>query len=148
MNNILLFVYGTLKSSMSRDINFLFEEHFKKPRYIGVAKTTNQYKMYRLCAGKDSFPGIVYSKSGSASTEIYGELYEIDSFMLSKLDLIEGVRTGLYSRGLISLSEIHMCNLPLNQKSIDLLESKKAITYILNQDNTGDLEECGAIWIT
>lgn len=149
-NYTLLFVYGTLKQGMSRDINYLYEQNWMdldKPRYIGTAKTTNNYNMYRLAAANDSFPGLVNSDE-SVGKEIYGELYEVSNSLMLKLDLIEGVKTGLYFKDYIQLNTKNLTNLPLHKESFDLLEKNKAVSYILKVNNIGELEECGVIWTT
>jgi len=80
----LLFVYGTLKKDCSRS------SVMESSRFIGVAKTTPNYKLYDC----GTYPALVVSENGG----VWGELYEVDDSVMSSLDLIEGVDVGLYRR--------------------------------------------------
>ncbi len=132
----LIFVYGTLKSGNCR------EGVLKDQRYIGVAKTSENYALFDL----GSFPGMIHARPNlAAARKIYGEIYEIDSECLKVLDRIEGIDHGFYSREFITLDEINIANLPLNNNTFQNLHKKTAEAYIY----LGDIsycKECGSFW--
>jgi gamma-glutamylcyclotransferase (GGCT)/AIG2-like uncharacterized protein YtfP len=127
----LLFVYGTLKKGCSRS------SVMESSRFIGVAKTTPNYKLYDC----GTYPALVISENGG----VWGELYEVDDSVMSRLDQIEGVDAGLYERSIVNLSDFFLVNLPFTEETVDFLEKKTTISYVYLQD-VSSLEECGAIW--
>ena len=132
----LIFVYGTLKKGHCR------EEAMSSERYIGVARTVDEYAMYSL----SSFPGLVkVDRSKSAGKKIYGELYEVSDECLEKLDIIEGVQHGLYVREYVDLDEVHMVALPLGQQPFQDLQRKRAQAYLYNRE-VKESKECGVFW--
>jgi len=132
----LVFVYGTLKSGQSRESVLINQ------RYIGIAKTTENYALFDL----GSFPALVHARPNlAAARKIYGELYEVQDDCIAKLDQIEGVDFNLYSREIITLEEINLVNLPIHNDNFRLLHSKKAEAYIYLQD-TSKHRECGFFW--
>lgn len=87
----LLFVYGTLKRGHCREL-FLAGQTF-----LGEVQTEPLYRMYNC----GSYPGLREESPGAA---IQGELWEVDSECLQRLDAEEGVGEGLYERRSIQLS--------------------------------------------
>jgi gamma-glutamylcyclotransferase (GGCT)/AIG2-like uncharacterized protein YtfP len=78
-------VYGTLKAKGSRG------QVLQGAKFLGSFKSSPEYTMYNI----GSYPAI--AKRGS--TEIVCEAYETDDeALLSRLDGIEGVSFGLYSK--------------------------------------------------
>ena len=72
----LIFVYGTLRSSESRNLVL------KDSEYIGINTTLPKYTMVNL----GSFPGIL----NFGNTPIVGEIYAVSNSVLEVLDQIEG----------------------------------------------------------
>lgn len=105
-NGIKVFVYGTLMKGNSNYESFLADADF-----IGefVAKG---FALYDL----GSYPGIIHSEID----KVKGELYSIDSNVLSELDMLEG-EGNLYIRKLISVVN-------------DNNEVQEAYIYVYNQD--------------
>lgn len=132
----LVFVYGTLKSGQSRESVLINQ------KYIGVARTTESYALFDLIG----FPGLVHAKPNIApARKIYGEIYEINEECLARLDQIEGVEYGLYSRELITLEDINIVSLPSYNETFKFLHRKMAEAYIYLQD-TSNYKECGCFW--
>lgn len=83
-----LFVYGTLKREFS---NHYF---LRKAEFVGPARTVERYALY-----VDEFP-FVYPREKICP--IIGELYDVDSATLSRLDALEG-HPRLYRREMIEV---------------------------------------------
>ena len=83
-----IFVYGTLKKG--------FSNHFflSGARYLGPARTVDRYALY-----VDMYPG-VYPRD--QISPIVGQLFEVDSATLSRLDDLED-HPRLYQRELIEV---------------------------------------------
>ena len=75
---VVLFVYGTLMRGGKR------HRVLAGQRFLGEARTRPHYVLVDLGA----YPGLVHAQSGGQT--IYGELYEIESDLISRLDRIEG----------------------------------------------------------
>ncbi len=85
-----IFVYGTLKKGDCRH-HFLSTQSF-----LGVAATQSEYRLYNL----GDYPGLVHERGGG---HVEGEIYEVTESCLMKLDVVEGVASGLYSRQTVKL---------------------------------------------
>ena len=131
----LLFVYGTLKKGCSRS------SVMESSRFVGVAKTTSNYKLYDC----GTYPALVASETYLNHGGVWGEIYEVDDSVMNILDQIEGVAVGLYERSIVNLSDFFLVNLPFAADTVDFLEKKATISYVYLQD-VSSLEECGAIW--
>jgi len=107
-----VFVYGTL---MKGEGNHVFLDN-QFCEYIGEAVTRRGYTLYDL----GSFPAMV--KCGNSS--IIGEVYEVCSRTLEKLDYLEGHPT-FYKR-----------------QQIILQDGSKVMTYLLEES---DVKECPII---
>lgn len=83
-----IFVYGTLKKGLS---NHFF---LSGANYLGPARTVNRYALY-----VDMYPGVYPSDQISP---IVGQLFEVDSATLSRLDALED-HPRLYRRELIEV---------------------------------------------
>ena len=84
---MLVFVYGTLKRGYSN------HSLLSSSEYLGAYSTaTSNFSLY--CNGK--YPLLV--RSLSADTNVHGELYRVDEDTLKKLDWLECVDEGMYSR--------------------------------------------------
>jgi gamma-glutamylcyclotransferase (GGCT)/AIG2-like uncharacterized protein YtfP len=81
-----LFVYGSLKRGFSNH-HFLAGQ-----RFLGEATTMTSGRVYD-CGG---YPGIKLDPAGYPVT---GELWDIDSTCVRRMDWLEGVDEGLYRRG-------------------------------------------------
>lgn len=73
---MIVFVYGTLMHNQSNHQSYL-----KDQKYMGQAILSG-YSLFDL----GSFPGVIQEQGG----KVLGELYEVDSQTLRKLDLLEG----------------------------------------------------------
>ena len=79
-----LFVYGSLKRGFSNH-HFLAGQEF-----LGEARTVPRFRMFD-CGG---FPGVVDAGSDGAY-QIQGELWQIDSACLRRIDWLEEIDTGV-----------------------------------------------------
>ncbi len=100
MHNI--FVYGTLRRTDVRN------SVLDNSKFLGSYKSIPKYTMYSLGA----FPCIVFG----CKTSIIGELYEVDDYTLSRLDLIEG-HPSFYTRMPIELLDDNMEPLSVNAQA-------------------------------
>ena len=131
----LLFVYGTLKDGHGRSAALADQ------RFIGTAKTIDNYVMYNL----GSYPGLKKRSSQSAGKKVIGELYEVSDECISILDGIEGVDFGLFAREEIILDEFTITNLPIFQSTFAKLHRKLAQAYIYLKD-TSECKDAGIFW--
>jgi gamma-glutamylaminecyclotransferase len=86
-----LFVYGTLKRGAENNA------HLEGQRFLGEAVTAPGYVLYGLFG----YPGMV--PAADATEGVTGELWEVDADCLSKLDRLEGLAEGLYTREAVPL---------------------------------------------
>ncbi len=82
-----VFVYGTLKSGYGNNTLLTSQD----ARLVGPAFVSG--RMYNLGA----FPGARFNMHDDNS-DLRGEVWEIDEKGLAALDVLEGVKHGLYSR--------------------------------------------------
>jgi gamma-glutamylcyclotransferase (GGCT)/AIG2-like uncharacterized protein YtfP len=113
-----LFVYGTLKRGYSRSTALQGEA------FLGTVKTQALYRMYNC----GNYPGLVESPDGLS---IEGELWEVSSECLKRLDEIEGVGIKLYQRKKVFLKAPH---------DRELVE-----TYLYLRSTQG-MPDCGTRW--
>jgi gamma-glutamylaminecyclotransferase len=88
----LVFVYGSLKRGRSNHA-WLAGQSF-----IGTATTRPVYRLFNL----GTYPGMI--ESPVAGQGIRGEVWEVDSEGLAKLDVLEGIEEGEYARVLARLA--------------------------------------------
>ena len=108
-----LFVYGTLKRGNSN--HYLLTNLSK---FIGDGVTKKEYAFYK------TYSGLPFILKQNPFTNVKGEVYEIDEFVLESLDVLEGNPT-LYKREIIEV------------KVNNVIE--KAWCYILNRNNIKNL---------
>lgn len=108
-----VFVYGTLKRGYVR------HHSISQQTFLGEAKTAARYRLFDL----GQYPGLIADESG---VSIAGELFSVDEECLERLDAIEGVDHGLYSRQRVELLP------PWN--------GQNALTYIYEQSVAGHRE--------
>jgi gamma-glutamylaminecyclotransferase len=113
-----IFVYGSLKCGYA--LHHLLEGQ----TFHGPATTCPLYRIFDL----GSYPGLVDWPEGLA---VQGELYEVDTECLRRLDEAEGVDEGLYARRVIKL-----------QPPFDGIEA--SAWFWLNR--VGGLRDCGTSW--
>ena len=87
----LVFVYGTLKRGGANH-HFMAGQSFS-----GAARTPPGYTLYDL----SGYPGLV--RQGGDREGVCGEVWSVDDDCLTRLDWLEGVGEGLYSRGAVPL---------------------------------------------
>ena len=116
----LLFVYGTLKQGECRSANMS-----GNCRSTHVATMPN-YRMYRI----DDYPGLIDVRP-QTGLSIIGELWEVDSQCLERLDEIEGVAEKDYERRTIQLAS------PNDSDSV------QAYFYLRS---IAGLEDCDSCW--
>ena len=114
----LIFVYGSLKRGYGLH-HLLAGQAFRGP-----ATTFPLYRIFDL----GSYPGLVDWPEGLA---VQGELYQVDSECLKRLDEAEGVDEGLYARRVIML-----------QPPYDRVEA--SAWFWLNK--VAGLRDCGTSW--
>ena len=114
----LIFVYGSLKRG--HGLHHLLEGQV----FRGSATTYPRYRIFDL----GSYPGLVDWPEGLA---VQGEVYEVDTECLKRLDEAEGVDEGLYARRVIKL-----------QPPFDGVET--SAWFWLNK--VAGLRDCGASW--
>lgn len=116
----LVFVYGTLKQGFSND------HYLRGQTYLGPARTPPGYRLYHV----SDYPGMV---ADLADTDgVAGEVWEVDGPGLRRLDALEGVNEGLYTREPVSLP------LPF--------ETQVVFTYLYARDLTGKSVITGGDW--
>ena len=103
---VTIFVYGTLMKGNSNYENFLSDAKF-----IGEF-IAEDFALYDL----GSYPGIIHSEND----KVIGEIYNIDSNTLGKLDILED-EGNLYIRKLINVVN-------------DNNEAREAYIYVYNRD--------------
>lgn len=86
-----LFVYGTLMKGESNN------SFMNTAEYKGKYKTEDKWGLVNL----GHFPALV-----PYSVEVEGELYEVDTETLARIDRLEGVETGLYQRRTINIYDM------------------------------------------
>jgi gamma-glutamylcyclotransferase (GGCT)/AIG2-like uncharacterized protein YtfP len=113
-----IFVYGTLLSGEGN--HSLINNEFSE--FLGKAITSRGFTLYDL----GGFPGMVMEGNGA----VIGELYEVCSFTLARLDILEG-HPQFYRRSIIELQT-----------------GEKVQTYILDRDYVRDcpIISCGS-WV-
>lgn len=87
-----VFVYGTLKRG-GENHRFLAGQSF-----LGPARTGPGWQLYQI----DGYPGLVAETA--AATPVVGEVWAVDGLCLRRLDALEGVNAGLYTRDRIALA--------------------------------------------
>lgn len=117
MHNI--FVYGTLRRTDVRN------SQLDNSKFLGNYKSIPKYTMYSLGA----FPCIVFG----GKTSIIGELYEVDDYTLSRLDLIEG-HPSFYTRMPIELLDDNMKPLSVNAQAYFIVNDEPTSKPIKSGD--------------
>ena len=84
--NKLVFVYGSLKEG------FPLHNIIQGSEFIGYYKTRPDFKLVSL----GPFPALLEVDAGGV--EVSGEVYRLDEELINYLDVVEGVRRGLYIR--------------------------------------------------
>jgi len=108
--NQCVFVYGTLKQGFCR------HHAIADQIFLGVAVTEPAYRLFDL----GEYPGLIAEAAGKS---IGGELYRVNEKCLQKLDVVEGVSDGLYSRQTVRL--------------LPPWSDQQAVTYIYEQSVSG-----------
>jgi gamma-glutamylcyclotransferase (GGCT)/AIG2-like uncharacterized protein YtfP len=87
----LVFVYGTLKGGG--------ENHhlMAGQAFVGAARTLAGHTLYDLAG----YPGMV--RQGDDADGVRGEVWSVDDDCLARLDWLEGIGKGLYSREAVPL---------------------------------------------
>lgn len=93
MINELVFVYGSLKSGFP--LHGILEGY----EFMGEYRTFPDYKLMSL----GPFPALI--PAPDAGIEVLGEVYRVDGDILNYLDVVEGVRRGLYRRTRIDVHD-------------------------------------------
>lgn len=86
-----VFVYGTLRRGESN------HPYLHGQSYLGPAVTGPGYRLYHL----DGYPGLAVE--AAAPGGICGEVWAVTGPILRRLDVLEGLREGLYTRGPVRL---------------------------------------------
>lgn len=91
---VLVFVYGTLKRGRCNHALVAGQE------FIAEARTQPVYRMFDL----GGYPGIFHASPGISIT---GELWRVDAECLARLDALEGLDEGEYTREKIEIAAPH-----------------------------------------
>lgn len=116
-----LFVYGTLKSN--GHLNYVLKDQ----KLLGSAYTLADFRLFDL----GGCPAMVRD-IGERGYPVYGEVWEIDESLLRRLDIMEGVPTGLYVRETIP---------------VQMMGEVEAITYLFNRSVEGRPELTNGVWV-
>ena len=116
-----LFVYGTLKSN--GPLNYVLKDQ----KLLGSAYTLADFRLFDL----GGCPAMVRD-IGERGYPVYGEVWEIDESLLRRLDIMEGVPTGLYVRETIP---------------VQMMGEVEAITYLFNRSVEGRPELTNGVWV-
>ena len=114
----LIFVYGSLKRG------YALHHILEGQAFRGLARTCRLYRIFDL----GSYPGLVDWPEGLA---VEGEVYEVDTECLKRLDEAEGVDEGLYARRAIKL-----------QSPFEEFEASAWFWL----DRVAGLRDCGTTW--
>lgn len=98
-----VFVYGTLKRGGR------YHAHLAGQLFLGQARTAAGFTLYSL----GEYPGLVADEADQAG--VTGELWAVDAACLERLDILEGVSVGLYSRDFVRLTPPHEILAPAAQ---------------------------------
>ena len=116
-----LFVYGTLKRGDVRA--YLLDGQHD----LGEVKTQPIYKLFNT----GDYPALVDAEPiGRPGVSIEGELWQVDSDCLARLDVEEGVDEGLYERRAVAL--------------MDTAETVQTYFYLHTVD---EMPDCGERWL-
>jgi gamma-glutamylaminecyclotransferase len=86
-----IFVYGTLRRGGAN------HHYLHGQSRLGAARSGPGYRMYQL----DGYPGLVAAPDAPGG--ILGEVWAVTGSCLRRLDVLEGLREGLYNRGPVRL---------------------------------------------
>ncbi|TDU64608.1 gamma-glutamylcyclotransferase (GGCT)/AIG2-like uncharacterized protein YtfP [Prosthecobacter fusiformis] len=92
---MLIFVYGTLKRGGSN------HGYMRGQQFIAEADTLPKYRLYDL----GGYPGMVAAESDGLS--ISGEIWEVNTDGLGRLDALEDIEGGEYARERIPMLPPH-----------------------------------------
>ena len=90
-----VFVYGTLKRGGR------YHDLLATQKFIGEARTATGYTLYQPA----DYPGMVHTEKDTEG--VTGELWEVSTDYLAKLDALEGLPQKLYERVPIALLAPH-----------------------------------------
>ena len=102
-SNTLIFVYGSLKRG------YALHSLLTSQRFLGTAQTVAHYRLFDL----GEYPGLIDVNAdallepwlvGLEGLAIHGELYEVSTECLERLDEAEGVNERLYERRRVLLA--------------------------------------------
>lgn len=116
-----IFVYGTLKRGLCN------HRYLAGQRFLGAAVTEPHYRMYDL----GGYPGMIET-ARDQGVAVVGEVWEVDEAALKKLDWLEDVDGGEYTRVPIAL-----------EAPMDLLGPVQGYLYLRS---VGGLPEVGTTW--
>lgn len=116
---IAIFLYGTLMRGFCR------HHHLEGQEFIAEVRTRPLYRMVNC----GSYPGLLRAEAGNS---IEGELWAVDADGLERLDEVEGVADGLYSREPVSLAPPY--------------DREQAQAYFFRQFDE-NYPDCGTRWV-
>lgn len=118
-----IFVYGSLKRGQ------LLHEALNGQQFLGFATTLPEYALFDC----GQYPALV--KVATNGDAVKGELFSVDPICLQKLDQIEGVDEGLYSREIVKL-----------ENAGSNLEEKVHVWAWFYLHSVASLKRCGDEW--
>lgn len=115
---MLIFVYGTLKRGGANNV------WMNGQRFISEASTAPLYRLYEL----EGYPGMVSAENGLS---VQGEIWEVDTDGLARLDVLEDTASGEYVRERVPM------NPPFDSTHVE------GYRYLLSIHDKKDL---GSVW--
>lgn len=100
-----IFVYGTLKRGLTNYQRYLgVAERYGKAAFVGTATTLDAFPL--VVRPPHMLPatcGPVLTDKAGSGHRIHGELFRLDDETLEAMDILEGVRSGLYYKRKLSV---------------------------------------------
>lgn len=90
-----VFVYGTLKRGYSN-----YNRLLRTSEFVSEAKTLPKYRLYDV----GMFPCMV--KDGERGVAVEGEVFIVDDETKQRLDWLEGISSGMYTREVVELEGV------------------------------------------
>lgn len=125
-----IFVYGTLKRGLTNHQRYLgVAERYGKAAFVGTATTLDAFPL--VVRPPHMLPAtcgpVLMDKNGSGH-RIHGEVFRLDDEALEAMDILEGVRSGLYYKSNLSVRLNDSENLDCNAYFYPAKEELLALT--------------------
>jgi gamma-glutamylcyclotransferase (GGCT)/AIG2-like uncharacterized protein YtfP len=108
VERIKLFVYGTLKEGYERHVLLGDDKVYMGKHFI------DGYIMIHC----GEYPQVFHTSE--SWNRVHGEVYEISTETLAKLDVVEGVGQGVFARNLVNISNLGQCDIYVRRDAPDV----------------------------